>query len=120
MLPQVSVGRHCCAQSTNPDNYRPLVGDTLIDEMQQWARSLAGVRICHINTTAAGGGVAELLGGEIPILQAMGVNADWRLIHGTRLFSKSTSSLNALQSKITLGSSLNVKPILIGIEPAPR
>ena len=98
MLPQVTVGRHCCAQSTNPDNYRPLVGDTLIDEMQQWARSLAGVRICHINTTAAGGGVAELLGGEIPILQAMGVNADWRLIHGDAPFFEVTKAFhNALQ-----------------------
>ncbi len=98
MLPQVVVGRHCCAQSTNPDNYRPLVGDALIDEMQQLARSLRGVRICHINTTAAGGGVAELLGGEIPILQAMGVNADWRLIHGDPPFFEVTKAFhNALQ-----------------------
>jgi len=58
MLPQVSVGRHCCAQSTNPDNYHPLVGDALIDELKTLAKSLAGVRICQINATAAGGGVA--------------------------------------------------------------
>ena len=25
--PQAIVGRYCCAQSTNPDNYRSLVGD---------------------------------------------------------------------------------------------
>ncbi len=67
MLPQVALGRHCCAQSTNPDNYRPLVGDELIDEIQDLARSLAGVRICQINATAAGGGVAELLGRQIPV-----------------------------------------------------
>lgn len=98
MLPQIVVGRHCCAQSTNPNNYRPLVGDALIDEMQQLARSLAGLRICHVNTTAAGGGVAELLGGEIPILQAMGVNADWRLIHGDAPFFEVTKAFhNALQ-----------------------
>jgi trehalose synthase len=98
MLPQVTVGRHCCAQSTNPDNYRPLVGDTLIDELKQLARSLAGVRICQINATAAGGGVAELLGAEIPILQAMGVNADWRLIHGDAPFFEVTKAFhNALQ-----------------------
>jgi trehalose synthase len=98
MLPQVVVGRHCCAQSTNPANYRPLVGDDLIDELQQLARSLAGVRICQINATAAGGGVAELLGAEIPILQAMGVNADWRLIHGDAPFFEVTKAFhNALQ-----------------------
>ena len=98
MLPQVAVGRHCCAQSTNPDNYRPLVGDELIDELRQLARSLAGVRVCQINATAAGGGVAELLGAEIPILQAMGVNADWRLILGDAPFFEVTKAFhNALQ-----------------------
>ena len=56
MLPQVAVGRHCCAQSTNPDNYRPLVGDALVDELKGLAKSLAAVRICKINATAAGGG----------------------------------------------------------------
>ena len=98
MLPRVVVGRHCCAQSTNPDNYRPLVGDALIDELMRIAKSLAGVRVCQINATAAGGGVAELLGAEIPILQAMGVNADWRLIHGDAPFFEVTKAFhNALQ-----------------------
>ncbi len=98
MLPQVAVGRHCCAQSTNPDNYRPLVGDDLVDELMRLAKSLAGVRICEINATAAGGGVAELLGAEIPILDAMGVAADWRLIHGDAPFFEVTKAFhNALQ-----------------------
>ena len=98
MLRQVAVGRHCCAQSTNPDNYRPLVGDALIDELEALAKSLAGIRICQINATAAGGGVAELLGAEIPILQAMGVKADWRLIHGDAPFFEVTKAFhNALQ-----------------------
>ena len=42
MLPQVAIGRHCCAQSTNPNNYRPLVGDDLIDELIRLAKSLGG------------------------------------------------------------------------------
>ncbi len=98
MLPEVAIGRHCCAQSTNPDNYRPLVGDALVEELQGLARELAGVRICQINATAAGGGVAELLGAEIPILQAMGVDVDWRLIHGDAPFFEVTKAFhNALQ-----------------------
>jgi len=98
MLPQVVVGRHCCAQSTNPNNYRPLVGDTLIDELEGLAKSLAAIRICQINATSAGGGVAELLAAEIPILQAIGVNADWRLIHGDAPFFEVTKAFhNALQ-----------------------
>jgi hypothetical protein len=38
MLPEVCLGRHCCAPSTNPDNYRPLVGEALIDEIRMLAR----------------------------------------------------------------------------------
>ena len=59
MLPKVAIGRHCCAQSTNLENYRPLVGDALIDEINGLAAELNGVRICHINSTAEGGGVAD-------------------------------------------------------------
>ena len=56
------------------------------------------MRICQINTTAAGGGVAELLGAEIPILDALGVKADWRLIHGDAPFFEVTKAFhNALQ-----------------------
>lgn len=98
MLPRVALGHHCCAPSTKLDNYRPLVGDELIDEVQQLAKALAGVRICNINATAAGGGVAELLSREIPVLQALGVNAEWRLIHGDRAFFEVTKGFhNALQ-----------------------
>lgn len=100
MLPKVALGRHCCAQSTNPDNYRPLVGNDLIDEIHALARSLAGIRICQVNATAAGGGVAELLGRQIPVLEALGVAADWRLIHGDPAFFGVTKAFhNALQGE---------------------
>ena len=98
MLPKVALGRHCCAQSTNPDNFRPVVGDELIDEVLRLAKSLEGVRICEINATAAGGGVAELLASQIPVLQAMGIKVEWRLIHGDGAFFEVTKAFhNALQ-----------------------
>lgn len=50
MLPKVSVHRFCCAAFTDVDNYRRLVGDELIDEI---ARELNGVRVCHVNSTAS-------------------------------------------------------------------
>lgn len=98
MLPRVAVGRYCCAQSTDLENYRPIVGDDLVDEIEDLAASLAGVRICHINSTSAGGGVAELLGRYIPLLQALGVSAGWRLIFGEPEFFQVTKGFhNALQ-----------------------
>jgi trehalose synthase len=98
MLPKVSMGRHCGAMATNVENYRPLVGDELIDEITALARELSGLRICHINSTPFGGGVAELLSRYLPLLQALGVSADWRLIHGRPEFFAVTKTFhNALQ-----------------------
>jgi len=61
MLPKVSIGRHCGAVCGHIENYRILVGDELIDEILDLTRRLNGIRICHINSTPYGGGVAELL-----------------------------------------------------------
>ncbi|GIX47170.1 MAG: hypothetical protein KatS3mg131_1381 [Candidatus Tectimicrobiota bacterium] len=98
MLPEVHLGWHCCAPATNPENYRPLVGEALIDELKALAKALAGVRICQINATAAGGGVAELLGRQVPLLRALGLKVEWRLIHGDPAFFALTKRLhNALQ-----------------------
>ncbi|MFQ5881365.1 MAG: glycosyltransferase [Candidatus Methylomirabilales bacterium] len=100
MLPKVAIGRHCCAQSTNLENYRSLVGDPLIDEIRGLAAELSGVRLCHINSTPAGGGVAELLGRHIPLLQAIGLSVDWLLIHGDPEFFRVTKGFhNALQGR---------------------
>jgi trehalose synthase len=98
MLPKVLMGRHCCAMSTNVENYRPLVGDELIDEVRALARELNGLRVCHINSTPFGGGVAELLSRYLPLVQALGVTAEWHLIHGQPEFFAVTKSFhNALQ-----------------------
>jgi trehalose synthase len=98
MLPKIALGRHCCAEGNNPDNYRPLVGDALIDEIQQLAGELKGLRLCHINATASGGGVAELLHRQLPLYHALGIDADWRIIHGDKDFFRITKGFhNALQ-----------------------
>ncbi len=98
MLPQVSFGPHCCARSTKIDNYRDLVGDELIDEIHQFSQQLKGARICQINATSGGGGVAELLARQIPIYHALGLHVDWRIIHGDKEFFTVTKGFhNALQ-----------------------
>lgn len=95
---RVAIGRHCCAQSTNLESYRPLVGDALLAEIQELARALHDVRICHVNSTAAGGGVAELLGRQVPLLQALGLRVDWQIIRGEEEFFTITKGFHdALQ-----------------------
>ncbi len=98
MLPRVSVHRFCCAAFTNIDSYRRIVGDELIDEILGLARELEGVRVCHINSTGYGGGVAELLSRHIPLARALGIDADWRLVQGPPEFFVLTKAIhNALQ-----------------------
>jgi len=98
VLPHVTVSRHCCAESTNLDNYQVLVGDALIEEIRHLAAGLKGLRLCNINATASGGGVAELLSREIPIYRALGIDADWAIIHGDKEFFEVTKSFhNGLQ-----------------------
>ena len=98
MLPKVAVHRFCCAPFTRVDSFRPLVGDDLIDEINALARELRGIRVCHVNSTGYGGGVAELLSRHVPLARALGVDADWRLIQGTPEFFTVTKAIhNALQ-----------------------
>jgi trehalose synthase len=98
MLPKVSVPRFSCAAFTNVENYRQLVGDELIDEIGSLARRLSGIRVCHINSTGFGGGVAELLSRHVPLANALGIHTDWRLIQGTTEFFTVTKAFhNALQ-----------------------
>lgn len=98
MLPKVSVHRFCCAAFTDIENYRRLVGDDLIDEIVTLTRDLRGIRVCHVNSTGFGGGVAELLSRHVPLANALGIHTDWRLIQGTPEFFTATKALhNALQ-----------------------
>lgn len=98
MLPKVSIGRHFCSASSHIENYRPLVGDALIEEILQLSQKLHGLRVCNINATASGGGVAELLSRQIPLYDSLGIKADWRIIHGDKDFFTVTKDLhNALQ-----------------------
>ncbi len=100
MLPEVQIGRRSSLQSCDVEHYRWFVGDEMIDEIQELASQLNGINICHINSTAYGGGVAELLPRLIPIFLTLGLNVDWRLIHAPQEFFSVTKSFhNALQGK---------------------
>jgi len=72
-LPRVAIGRHCCAESTQINNYRAWVGDALVDEILALSRRLKDIRICHVNATAGGGGVAELLARQLPTYRTLGL-----------------------------------------------
>ena len=92
MLHKISLGMG------NIDKYRMIETRGGIDEVVRLGEELKGLRVCHINSTPFGGGVAELLVSYIPLLQALGIKADWQIIRGDRRFFTITKGLhNALQ-----------------------
>jgi trehalose synthase len=92
MLHKVSLG------IANIDKYRLIEARGVIDEVVSLGEELKGIRLCHINSTPFGGGVAELLVSYIPLLRSLGIKADWQIIRGNRRFFTITKALhNALQ-----------------------
>ena len=58
-------------------DYEPIVGSHTIEELRILAGKLQGKVIQNINSTAVGGGVAEILNRMVPLLQELGVDARW-------------------------------------------
>jgi trehalose synthase len=82
----------------NLDDYTSIVGKDVIDELHLLAEKLKGKTITNINSTAVGGGVAEILTRMIPLLRELGVDAKWDVIKGNDKFFKVTKEIhNALQ-----------------------
>ncbi len=92
MLPRVPV------QPRSIEPYRPIAGDEVIDEILALGKELSGARVAHINSTAHGGGVAELLYTQVPLMRNVGLEADWFLVEGDQDFFTITKYFhNALQ-----------------------
>src|SRR6266571_4688023 len=62
------------------DRYKGIVSASLIEQIYQVAESLAGLHVLHVNTTAQGGGVAELLNAFLPIMEELGIKHTWKVI----------------------------------------
>lgn len=80
------------------DTYVEFAGQETIDRIRALAEPLRGARILHVNATAYGGGVAELLATHVPLLQSLGIAAEWQVIRGSDEFFAVTKAVhNALQ-----------------------
>ena len=80
------------------DNYFQIVGEKIIGEIYRKARRLLNKHIVHINSTAYGGGVAEILNNIIILLNDIDVDAGWRVLSGpSDFFSVTKKFHNALQ-----------------------
>lgn len=68
------------------EDYIPIVGEATVEELGLLAERLRGKTILNINSTAVGGGVAEILTRMIPLLAQLGVKAEWDVIKGDEKF----------------------------------
>src|SRR5262249_47666251 len=66
--------------------YADIVGQETIDELSILATQLRGKTIQNINSTAVGGGVAEILTRMIPLMQDLQIDARWDVIKGNERF----------------------------------
>ncbi len=79
------------------EDYAPIVGQATINELYLLGRRLAGRTVQNINSTAVGGGVAEILLRMMPLLKHLGVDARWDVIKGDERFFNITKKMhNAL------------------------
>ena len=74
MLHKISLG------IADIDKYRMIETRGIIDEVVSLGNDLKGLRVCHVNSTPFGGGVAELLVSYIPQVRSIGIEADWQVI----------------------------------------
>lgn len=80
--------------------YEPLVGRQVIEELHLLAEKMKGRTVQNVNSTAMGGGVAEILNRMLPLLKELGVNARWDVIKGGNKFFAVTKKFhNALHGK---------------------
>jgi trehalose synthase len=76
------------------EDYIPIVGEAAIEELGLLADRLRGKTIQNINSTAMGGGVAEILTRMIPLFQQLGVGAVWDVIKGDEKFFVTTKKFH--------------------------
>ncbi len=88
------------------DDYVPIVGSAEIQEIRALAECVGPVSIQHINSTATGGGVAEILSWVVALMKDLGFKVKWTVIDGPPTFFEVTKAFhNALH-----GARISVTP----------
>src|SRR5680860_1375396 len=96
MLQTVDVGERSLKA------YHGVAPEPILDELVRHAEGLRGARVLHVNATAYGGGVSELLRSIVPLLNDLGLVADWQVIGGDDEFFNATKAMhNALQGAVS-------------------
>lgn len=81
-------------------DYKEVVGRDVVGELYTLASHVGDRSIKMVNSTAVGGGVAEMLHRVVPLLNELGIETKWEVIKGGADFFDITKAFhNALQGK---------------------
>jgi trehalose synthase len=76
------------------EGYRAVVGDGPMRILESLARRLRGHRVVMVNSTATGGGVAEILHRLVRLLNELGVATTWEVMPGDARFHAITKTIH--------------------------
>jgi len=80
------------------DAYAAVTERDRLERLRSLAEALSDVRILHVNSTATGGGVAELLRSIVPVCNDLGIGTDWLVMDADDDFFEVTKAIhNGLQ-----------------------
>jgi len=95
------------------DQYVPLLGAAEIDELRTLAKPLEGSTVEMVNSTAVGGGVAEILTRLLPLMRELGLDTRWQVMEGGPEFFEVTKTFhNALHGSAYLSRPRDFKIFL--------
>ncbi len=84
------------------DDYKGIVPENQIQAVKELGQKLKGKSVTHINSTAYGGGVAEILHSMVPLMRDAGLDVHWEVLKGSFDFFSVTKKIhNALQGMNT-------------------
>ena len=79
------------------DSYIPLMDSGLTEELTSTAAGMRGLRVLHLNSTATGGGVAEILQSLVPLGNSLGIETERIVIDpGSAEFFQATKKIHNL------------------------
>lgn len=80
------------------EDYERYVGAETVERILDKSRPFQDRYVANVNSTYYGGGVAELLGPLVLLMNGLGIRTEWRVIQGNPDFFSITKKMhNALQ-----------------------
>jgi len=95
--PRISQSPQAPSPPPRLEEYAAVIGRPQLDELRHLASALRGKTVKMVNSTALGGGVAEMLNRLVPLLGELEVTTRWEVITGGNDFFEVTKAFhNAL------------------------